>query len=448
MSNHSIIEHRACYHFVKAEEDYIAICSSGKCSPHCKALILAVLESWANAKGKDTYVYMSLPQWITATYMFYERNVISDSIQELLDEKLIERQPIVKFGQKTFEYKLSIKKVQELVKTLPEKESEHLPDLDKYIAFKTRSKAGREKKAVEKSTTPKSKGKKSTAVEKSTTSPLINQLPAVEKSTTTEHEEPLINQRNIDSNNIDSNLDINIDITDTAHADVSTSQESFSENKVEEKMRTPETGNQEQESGHPAVKETRRRRNTGKSKQSKKNEIKALLTASEIAAPKKPDPATHPYNGELFMELADYYRGSPLPESNQPNSLYMQAVNAAASLVQRKARFEDVDKVFRFLLGLDEVKDLKWIEKGYNTDLWIVARHLTNKCLEYQRLEQSTRGGKPTQDRLPPTSGNTITHGQRAEDYTASSQVLSAREKNERKWAEAAAAKVATTKGA
>lgn len=226
MSNHSVIEHRACYHFVKAEEDYIAVCSSGKCSPHCKALILAVLESWANTKGKDEYIYMSLPQWITATYMFYERNVIFDSLKELLDEGLIERQSIVKFGQKTFEYRLGIKKVQELVKALPEKVSEHLPNLDNYIAFKTRAKEGRPKKAVDKSTTSKSKSKKSPAVDKSTTSPLINQSPAVDKST----DMPLINQRNLDSNTIDSNLDSNLDsFIATAHADVNAPTQSFSQ---------------------------------------------------------------------------------------------------------------------------------------------------------------------------------------------------------------------------
>lgn len=237
-------------------------------------------------------------------------------------------------------------------------------------------------------------------------------------------------------------------VTDTAHADVSTSHEPLSENKAVEETKVPETESQEQGDQQPPVKETARKRNTGKSKISKKDEIKALLAAGEIPAPKKPDPATHPYNGELFMELGDFYRGSPLPVSNQPHSLYMQAVTAAASLVQRKARFEDVDKVFRYLLGLDEIKDLQWIEKGYNTDLWIVARHLTNKCLEYQRLEQSVLSGKPSPNQLPPTNGNTITHGQRPEDYSASAQARARREALEREWAEEDAAKASVKRGA
>jgi hypothetical protein len=215
--------------------------------------------------------------------------------------------------------------------------------------------------------------------------------------------------------------------------------------KIIEKTKAPETESQTETNDQSPVKEVAPKRKTGKTKQSKKDEIKTLLSASEIAAPQKPDPATHPYNGELFMELADFYRGTELVYSADPKSRYQRAVNASLALVQRKAKFEEVDKVFRFLLGLDEVKDVKWIAGRFYTDLWTVEPHFAKKLIEIQDAEQALRGGKPAQDKLPPTSGNTITHGQRQEDYSASAQVLSTRQKFQKKWAEEAAAK---TKGA
>ena len=390
MSNHSVIEHRACYHFVKAEEDYIAVCSSGKCSPHCKALILAVLESWANTKGKNEYVYMSLPQWIQSTYMFYERNVIIDCIQELLEEKFIDRRQVIVNDQKTFEYKLNVEVVQSLIKELPAKENENLPNLNKYLDFKKRMKTERmekKAKAVEKSTTHQIEEgaveKNTTVVEKNTTH--------VEKSTATEHEGSLIFQPILDSNYLDTHLDNNIDITDTAHADVSPPQKPPVENKEKTKISKTDTQNQAE------VKETTCRSKTGKNKQLKKEEIKALLSASEIAAPEKPDPTIHSYNVELLMMLADYYRGSELPMSSDPRSRYQKALHAAMSYIQRRIPFEHIDKLFCFMLGrgeeigLPDLKDVKWIEGGYNTDLWTVESNHTSKWLECQKIEQQLR---------------------------------------------------------
>jgi len=97
----------------------------------------------------------------------------------------------------------------------------------------------------------------------------------------------------------------------------------------------------------------------------------------------------------LFIELADYYRGCTLPESSQPNSRYMKAVTAAKNLVQRKITFEQVDKMFCYLLGRGaeigkpELKDQKWIDGNYNTDLWTLENNFTNKWLECQQMEKT-----------------------------------------------------------
>lgn len=160
MSNHSVIEHRANYHFLKVEEDYLAICSRGEHSPHCKALILAILEHWTNSKrerDEDEYIHLTMPQWIQSTYMLYERNAITDCIQELLKEKLIERREIVRYGQKTFEYKLLVGAVNEQIKALPQKEpKEVFPRLNAYLSYKENAKKraqARKKQVREKSPT-------------------------------------------------------------------------------------------------------------------------------------------------------------------------------------------------------------------------------------------------------------------------------------------------------
>ena len=156
MSNHSVIEHRANYHFAKLEEDYLAVCSTGKTSPHCKALILSILECWTNSKrdkGEGEYVFMTVPQWIKYTYMLYERNMITACMRELMEEGLIERRAIVMYNQKTFEYKLCVEQVQARIKALPEKTAKDtLPNLIAYITYqekcKEKNRAAREEKKV------------------------------------------------------------------------------------------------------------------------------------------------------------------------------------------------------------------------------------------------------------------------------------------------------------
>jgi len=164
MSNNSVIEHRANYYYIMVQEDYLAICSNGKCSPHCKAMILAILEHWTNTKrdkGEGEYVYLTVPQWIKYTYMLYERNIITDCIKELLAEGLIERRPIIMFYQKTFDYRLCTESIQNLIRSLPTKRKEDVfPNLDAYLTFKERGKTERAEKREKEGVSEKSRTSK------------------------------------------------------------------------------------------------------------------------------------------------------------------------------------------------------------------------------------------------------------------------------------------------
>lgn len=137
MSQQSIIEHKANMYYVEFREDYLAIClgcaykkatkdgKKSKASPYCKALILAIMEHWTNdkrGKGENLYVFMSYSQWIESMYSMFGRTVVIDSIDELLGEKLISREPYKMFGRDTFKYLLNTKLVNERMKALPDRD--------------------------------------------------------------------------------------------------------------------------------------------------------------------------------------------------------------------------------------------------------------------------------------------------------------------------------------
>ncbi len=153
MSNNSVIEHRANYHFVKLQEEYLHICGGN----HCQALILSTLEEWTNtkkAKGQDLYVYMTYPQWVTALYGVYGRSVIISALASLEKRGLLEKRKCYRYGKETYEYLLNIKRVNDLLKALPEKlPHETHPNLD---AFKN--------KRVQKQTRSEMDGKQPDAV--------------------------------------------------------------------------------------------------------------------------------------------------------------------------------------------------------------------------------------------------------------------------------------------
>jgi hypothetical protein len=191
MANHSVIEHRANYHFLKIEEDYVTICSQGKASPYCKALILATLEHWMNVKlekGQDDFIYMTYPQWVKSVYDFFKRNVIINCLAELVEEGLIlKRSHRIKVGNRakeSFAYKLNTKKIQDRIKRLPDKD-------EKSSRLNINAS---DNKPVEKETRLETNGTDLEGVDKST-APAFN---AFKKGRIID------NSNNIDTSNIDS----------------------------------------------------------------------------------------------------------------------------------------------------------------------------------------------------------------------------------------------------
>ncbi|HEX3640132.1 MAG TPA: hypothetical protein VHV10_02455 [Ktedonobacteraceae bacterium] len=144
MSNNSIIEHRANYYFIELREEYLHICQNcsykknkSKASSHCKAFILAIMESWTNdkrGKGEDLAIYMTYPQWIEAMYGMFGRCVIIDSLEELIGESLLSREKHRMYGKDTYKYRLNCQELNRRVKLLPERDPKHTrPKVDASI---------------------------------------------------------------------------------------------------------------------------------------------------------------------------------------------------------------------------------------------------------------------------------------------------------------------------
>ena len=124
------IEHRPDYYFIGFRQEYIAICMNctykktgkSKASPHCKALILAILEKWTDEKlkkGKDVNICMTYPQWIDEMYGMFSRCVIIDSLEELLGEGLISREKHKVQGKETYKYRLNCQELNQRLQQLP-----------------------------------------------------------------------------------------------------------------------------------------------------------------------------------------------------------------------------------------------------------------------------------------------------------------------------------------
>jgi hypothetical protein len=141
MSNQSIIEHKANMYYVEYREDYLLVCHAceykkpdqngrkSKASSHCQALILAILEGWMNNKrgrGQSMEVYMSYPQWIESMYGMFGRNVIIDSLEELLGEGLISRRPVRLFGKDTYAYLLNTAEINKRIRALPDRDPQQV----------------------------------------------------------------------------------------------------------------------------------------------------------------------------------------------------------------------------------------------------------------------------------------------------------------------------------
>lgn len=135
MSNNGIIEHRKDYFYIEFREEYLIICTNckykkpvkegAKCkaSPHCKALILAILERWTDTKrkrGEPLAIYMTYPQWVDEMHGLFGRNVIIDSLDELIGEGLVFREAHRMYGKDTYKYSLNYQELNRRIKLLPQ----------------------------------------------------------------------------------------------------------------------------------------------------------------------------------------------------------------------------------------------------------------------------------------------------------------------------------------
>ena len=125
---HSVIEHRANYFFLKIEEDYIAIFPEEDTHRHCKAAILSILEHWMNSKRTenepypDMYVYLSYPQFAKQMFGLFSRSTIIKCLRDLVIDGLVFSHPYIdSFNQKTFAYMLNIPVINEKLRALPER---------------------------------------------------------------------------------------------------------------------------------------------------------------------------------------------------------------------------------------------------------------------------------------------------------------------------------------
>lgn len=137
MSNNSIIEHRGSYYFVALREEYLTICLrssykkqakegyKSRASAHCKAFILDILEHWTNTKrgrGEDLAVFMTYQQWSDSMYSMFGRTTIIDSLDELIGDGLISKEPYKMLGNKdTYQYRLNFQELNKRIRQLPER---------------------------------------------------------------------------------------------------------------------------------------------------------------------------------------------------------------------------------------------------------------------------------------------------------------------------------------
>lgn len=134
MSSNGIIEHRKDYFYIEFREEYLIICmnckykkpvkegTKSKASPHCKTLILAILERWTDTKrkkGEPLAIYMTYPQWVDEMHGLFGRNVIIDSLDELIGEGLVFREAHRMYGKDTYKYSLNSQELNRRIKLLP-----------------------------------------------------------------------------------------------------------------------------------------------------------------------------------------------------------------------------------------------------------------------------------------------------------------------------------------
>jgi hypothetical protein len=119
----SLIERKENYGHFHLKLKFLAICKGGKQSPHCKAIVLSILEDKTTVStdngGKDRFI-LTLPEWVNLMYGVYSKQIIARSLTELAEENLIIRKSVVVRGSDTYEYALNFEKTNALINQIPQ----------------------------------------------------------------------------------------------------------------------------------------------------------------------------------------------------------------------------------------------------------------------------------------------------------------------------------------
>lgn len=117
-------------YFICLRQDLVALCQKcekrkekSRSSPHCKALILSILDHWTydnQQKKRSLAIHITIPQWIDLMYGMFKHNVIADSLEELCMEGWIERTPFkpINGGKEQYRYTLTSARVVRAMATL------------------------------------------------------------------------------------------------------------------------------------------------------------------------------------------------------------------------------------------------------------------------------------------------------------------------------------------
>lgn len=150
MNVQGLVVHPANRYYVMLREDYLLLAEQctykkpvkeGKkkkkshASAHCKALILAILEHWTDSKrgkGQSLWVIMTYQQFADAMYGLFSRDVIMDSLDELVGEGLIERKTYQHHEKGMYQYLFKYREVNKRLADLPKREPEELAPTGDY----------------------------------------------------------------------------------------------------------------------------------------------------------------------------------------------------------------------------------------------------------------------------------------------------------------------------
>ena len=124
---HGIFRHRTGYFYTILEEDFCEIYKAEGVNEVCRAYITSILENLTNKQfdengsNDDIWVFMSLPEMARRMRNAYSERTIHKEIQGMIKDGFLKKR---RAAQKaTMEYWVNIKKIQDALVSLPDKQS-------------------------------------------------------------------------------------------------------------------------------------------------------------------------------------------------------------------------------------------------------------------------------------------------------------------------------------